>query len=195
MLDGNASFEVDHSTTGPFVVSTGPFTARVLGTAFLIRHTAGDSHIHVAVGEGKVRVTAPTLRRSGVTLTAGTVGDITDSTVYVRQLEENTQSTEWRRGQLVFHHASVAAVLRTLSQWYGYQFRCADSMLAQQDVTIGISTRSSSSAFATLKSVLSVNVTVVGDTVTLTPQTLQRSKGTPRVRSYDVWIPKREVGR
>jgi hypothetical protein len=42
---------------------------------------------------------------------------------------------------------------------------------------------------------LAVNLTVVGDTITLVPQPEPSTHRAPRIRTYDVWTPKSEVGR
>jgi ferric-dicitrate binding protein FerR (iron transport regulator) len=197
-LDGQAYFEVTHAAGAPFVVRTGSIATQVLGTSFLVRHYADDEQVHIAVVEGKVRV-GPHATNSGampkpLTLTAGYAGDITDSTVVVNTVDL-TPETDWLRGRLVFRHASVVQVLQTLSRWYGYQFRCSDSALTRERVTLALNAQSSAEALSTLEQILSVHLTIVGDTVTLTPHAGGASKGPQRRQGYDVWIPTREVGR
>lgn len=194
-VDGEAYFEVARSSSVPFVVRSGTFTTRVLGTAFMVRHVPGQAHIVVAVAEGKVRVTHETSDRREMTLTAGTIGEMQDTTSTIRTVDELAPGTELLHGKLVFHHTPVSTVLETLSRWYGYQFRCSDPTLARQYVTIGVSVRSSAAALASLESILDVTLNVTGDTVTLTPQNTRPVPGTPRVRAYDVWNSTREVGR
>jgi ferric-dicitrate binding protein FerR (iron transport regulator) len=197
-LDGQAYFEVTRSSGTPFLVRTGATTTQVLGTSFLVRHYANEDKVHVAVAAGKVSVVSTTPKRgrvvAPVTLTAGHVGDITDSTIIVRTDDDLTRETEWRRGRLVFRHAQVTEVLQTLSHWYGYQFHCGDSTLMTQNVTLSLDAHSSSAALSRLEQFLDVNLTFTGDTVTLTPRTT-RPAGAARKQVYDMWIPMREVGR
>jgi transmembrane sensor len=192
---GEAYFEVAHASGAPFVVRSGAATAQVLGTAFLVRHTAHDAHVHVAVAEGKVRVTTPGRVASGVTLTAGQSGDITDSTAQIMTADDQTPDIERAPGRIMFRHTPLARVLQTVSQWYGYQFRYADATLGARNVTISVSTRSSAEVLAAIEQVLLVNLTVVGDTVTLVPHPPRSHQNAPRIRTYDVWTPTREVGR
>jgi ferric-dicitrate binding protein FerR (iron transport regulator) len=194
-LDGEAYFDVAHASGAPFLVRSGAVTTRVLGTAFLMRHYAGDRAVRVAVADGKVYVMSAALHQDGVTLSAGSIGDATDSTIHVSTVDGIAPQTEWVRGRLVFYHTPVAIVLETLSRWYGYQFHCQDSTLAKQNVTIGVSVQSSASALSTLEQTLGVNIAVAGDTVTLTPHPTRELKGSSRMQSYDVWTPKREAGR
>jgi ferric-dicitrate binding protein FerR (iron transport regulator) len=193
--NGEAYFEVAHSSKVPFMVRSGAVTAQVLGTAFLIRHEVRDAHVRVAVADGKVRVTTPARAGTGVLLTAGEIGDITDSTEHVSRTDDLAPGTEWMPGYLMFRDTPLPVVLRTVSRWYGYQFRYADKALGEQSVTMTISIRSSAEALAAIERVLAVNLTVVGDTVTLVPQPPPVKGNAPRIRSYDVWSPTTEVGR
>jgi transmembrane sensor len=195
---GEAYFEVAHASEAPFTVRIGGATATVLGTAFLVRHATGDPHVRVAVTEGKVRVMPATRTGSGatgVTLTRGQVSDIVDSTIHVSTTNDLASGAECASGYIVFRDTPLATVLQTINQWYGYHFRYADSTLGAQIVTIAVSTRSSAEALAAIEQVLVVNLTVVGNTVTLVPQPPRASRSTPRTRTYDMWIPTKEVGR
>lgn len=195
---GEAYFEVAHALAFPFIVQSGGVTAQVLGTAFLVRQAAGDAHVRVAVADGKVRVTNAArvgTRAAGVTLTTGEVVDVTDSTTQVGTADDLTPGTEWAPGHIIFRDTPLATVLRTVSQWYGYHFRYADSTLPTRNVTMVVSTRSSAETLAEIEQVLLVNLAVVGDTVTLVPHPPSSRRNAPRTRTYDVWTPTREVGR
>jgi transmembrane sensor len=193
-VDGKAYFEIAHTAGAPFEVRSGVVTTRVLGTAFLVEHTSRSARVRVGVAEGKVRMSSAARTSADITVTAGNVGEIFDAVATVRPVVDSALNTEWLDGQLMFYNAPVAAVLQTLSRWYGYQFRYADSTLSRRNVSIAVSVQSSAAALSTLEQILNVSLTVTGDTVTLTP-TDRRVKGTPRVRPYDVWTPTSEVGR
>lgn len=192
---GEAYFEVVRATTIPFAVHSGTTTTQVLGTAFMIRYEPRDPYVRVAVTDGKVRVIASARSASGVAVAAGQVGEVTDSTVHVSTVDDLAPGTEWAPGRIMFRDTPVATVLQTVSRWYGYQFRYTDQSLPTRSVTMIVSTRSSVEALAEIERILAVNLTVVGDTVTLVPQPLRASRSTPRIRTYDVWSPTREVGR
>lgn len=194
-VDGQIYVDVARSEGSPFVVRTGAITTRVLGTSFGVKHIAGDERVLVSVAEGKVRVANDAAPERGVTLTAGSIGEWRDTTAVVSTVDQLAPGTELVRDKLVFRHAPLSSVLATLSRWYGYEFRCSEPELARQYVTVGVSTRSSSAALAALEEVLSVNLIVVGDTITITSQDTRPSKAPSRVRTYDVWTPTREVGR
>jgi transmembrane sensor len=192
---GAAHFTVVHASGAPFLVQSDIASARVLGTEFLVSRDPARAQVHVAVERGKVLVSLARMSDTGVTLTAGQVSDVTDSSNHVSAIGDVAPSAEWTPGHLWFRHTAVATILQTLSRWYGYQFRYSDSTLAQRNVTIGLSTQSGTTALSTIAQVLAVNVAVVGDTVTLTPQRVQPLPSMPRARTYDVWTPTKEVGR
>jgi ferric-dicitrate binding protein FerR (iron transport regulator) len=194
-LEGEAYVSVVHAAEVPFVVQSGGTSTQVLGTEFLIRHRPGDPSVRVAVAVGKVRMTIRARPSSGVTLIAGQIGEARDSTVHVGAVGDLAPGTEWTHDQLVFHDVPLSTILATVSRWYGYQFRYADSTLAQRTVTLGVSTQSPTEALAAIERVLHVNLAVSGNTVTLIPQPLRQIKETPRMRTYDVWTPTREFGR
>jgi ferric-dicitrate binding protein FerR (iron transport regulator) len=165
----------------------------VLGTTFEVRHYRGDSELRVAVASGKVLVSSEA-RHPQVLVTMGQVLSVTDSTQNVKSVDNVDTEIGWLGDQLVFKGVPMAKVLETLTRWYGYKFQYTDSAIARQIVTIGLSMQSSNEALATLEQILDVNLTVVGDTVKLTPV---RSRAAPnqRAKHYDVWLPTSEVGR
>jgi transmembrane sensor len=198
MLSGEAYFEVVHTSGAPFLVHSGLVTTQVLGTTFLVRHRTGEAGVHVAVAEGKVRVTpgpSGIAVRPAVTLTAGRVVNVSDSTVDVFPIEGFTPGTGWASGKLSFHDAPLRDVLTALSQWYGREFRVADPALTRERVTLVLTTKSLTAALANLEQLLSVGLTVTGDTITLTPRPAQPANGARRTRTYHVWTPIKEVGR
>jgi transmembrane sensor len=195
VLDGEAYIEVAHAEGAPFTVETGNATMRVLGTAFLIRTGHGESADRVAVVDGKVLLRSHAGTDPGMTVSAGYVGEVHDSLTHVIVVDDVASGVEWIHSKLVFRRASVAAVLGTLTRWYGYQFVCADPTLLDRRVTIGVSVQSSAVALMALEQVLGVNVSVVGNTITLKPQPVAPVNSAPRIRAYDVWTPTSEVGR
>jgi ferric-dicitrate binding protein FerR (iron transport regulator) len=199
-LDGEAYFDVTRSTGTPFVVRTGVVNVRVLGTTFLVRHY-NDPYgnegpgVRVAVTSGKVSVATEGRPEPGVIVSAGKVAVMTDSLTSVRTVDNVNAETEWVRGGVAFYHAPVPEVLATLTRWYGYAFKSADTTLAHQYVTLWLSTRSSAEALATLEQLLDVTLTVTGDTITMTPHERRRHRGPTPTKDYDIWMPPRDVGR
>jgi ferric-dicitrate binding protein FerR (iron transport regulator) len=169
-LNGEGYFDVSQSAKAPFLVRTGSILARVLGTAFWVRRYANDPRVRVAVFTGKVAVTAQTPQRPTITLAAGMVGEVTNTSAATLAAGDLTQYGSWLRDQLVFRDTPMPEVLATLERWYGYHFVLADSALAQGNLTAVLSTESTIDMFSSLELLLGVDLAVNGKIVTLKPR-------------------------
>jgi len=195
-LTGEAFFDVHDHRDAPFVVRAGDVVTRVLGTSFAVRSYPTDSRVRVAVNTGKVTVGALVKNRPTLTLTAGAVGDVSDSSAMVISVDSAERYTAWTSGELVFHEASTKEVLAALTRWYGYQFALGDSSLAGQHLTMVLDATSMANALETLKSLLDVDITFRGNLATLHPRAHHRlpAKGRRGARE-PLTIPPTEVGR
>jgi len=179
---------------------------RVLGTSFTARRYSNREPLQVAVATGKVVVMPTSMRSSGRTqgdavLLAGMVGDVTDSTVTVRVVDNIRAYTEWTNGRLAFHQAPVHEVLRVLGDWYGYDFRLADSALASIRVTAAFGSDRPQDALRALGDLLDVTMAVdsVHDGITIvTLRSISNSRPPERklqLRDRSSFTPLKEVGR
>lgn len=131
-LTGEAYFDVVTQQDVPFVVHTGDITTRVLGTQFDVTRYPTDRETRVVVVSGKVVTGAP--RQSSVTLVAGAMGRISDSSAVVTALEDASRLTSWTTGELVFRAAPVRDVVADLARTYNVTIRITDSTLADRRV-------------------------------------------------------------
>lgn len=161
VLDGEAYFDVAHVAGAPFIVRTGDVYTRVLGTAFNVRHYRPRDEVQVAVMSGKVATGWKNAAKT-VTLTAGTVGRVTDSTATIVTTPDPTSYTTWTSGRLAFRNAPVPELLQTLGRWYGFDFRLADSTLAQLHVTTTLDNRTPQTVLRALALLLDVQLTFDG---------------------------------
>jgi len=176
-LVGEAFFDVASRARQPFVVQTGAVVTRVLGTAFNVRRYVTDASTQVVVVSGRVTTggrIAPTV------LSAGSIARVTDSTTTVNTTPDPASAASWTRGMLVFNDTPVPVVLATLSRWYGYEFRLADSTLINQAISAEFQTDHVAGTMNTLKVVLGVTMTFNGNVVTLHPS---HERSTTRQRS------------
>jgi ferric-dicitrate binding protein FerR (iron transport regulator) len=182
----------------PFIVRSGDATVRVLGTTFLVNSRHDGRHSHVVVLAGRVSMGAASAAgtsRSAAIVSEGQVGDVADSTIRVNETNDLTAGIELRRGNFIFRNTPLLHVLQTLTRWYGYEFRCNDSTLIHQLVSVPVSQRSSADAVLTLEELLDVTASVAGDTITLVAQPSARKHAPARTRPYNMFVPTREVGR
>jgi len=196
-LRGEALFDVVGASQTPFLVRTGSVTTQVLGTTFDVRHYEGDRAVRVAVHSGRVRI-ATVASAAGharaATVAAGMMALATDSSVEATLDDNAAQFGAWANGQLVFRDALLSDVLATLTRWYGYRFRLADSTLAHDNLTMRVRVDSPNDAIATLTKLLGVTLTMRDSTIWLSRQ--QGALARPKARDLrDLVAPTAEVGR
>jgi ferric-dicitrate binding protein FerR (iron transport regulator) len=191
-LVGEVFFTVPHDPTRPFVVRTGKVTTRVLGTAFDIRHYAGDSATQVFVTEGKVATGTTRL----AVVTTGSLALVTDSSVITTNVSDAGTITGWRDGRLVFQNAPASEVFAVVSRWYGVTVRLLDPSLANKLLTAELNMRNSRSEFlAALETILEVRITTVGDTLLVAPQHVNPRRAIGRRDAGALFTPRTEMGR
>jgi transmembrane sensor len=174
-LSGEAYFAVPNRTKTPLIVTTGTVATHVIGTEFDVRHYPSDAAVRVAVTSGRVMTRGT---RSTITLAAGAIGEVTDSTA-TASAGDARAATEWRTGRLVFDDTPVAAVLTSIGRWYGYQFIIPDSALARRRIIADFHTNSPEKTLSAIKHLLDVTMTFDGSVVTVRARQL---RGTTRVR-------------
>jgi transmembrane sensor len=192
-LRGDALFDVSATGGVPFTVRTGAVTTRVLGTKFVVQHYGIRDTVQVVVLSGKVSTGG---QRTSVTLSAGMMARVVDSTAVVSRVSDLNAAVSWTQGQLVFVHTPVPTVLTTLSRWYGYRFIIGDSAIAKRRVTAAFKASAAQETLEDLKDLLDVTVSFQDSTVTLRSRrgTGKQQAPGPR-REYDVFHPHTEVGR
>lgn len=213
LLEGEAQFDVAHvgvthagvDASAPFIVSTNTGVVRVLGTVFSVRSLPHARQGQVVVTSGRVSVTGssravvlgavPGGASRAIALAAGDAAEMSDSLVRAIDVDSLEQFTAWSTGQLHFHRAPVEDVLATLTRWYGYQFRIADSTLVQHNLTAVLDASSLKNALNTLKLLLNVDLVFTDKTVTLQPRATRAVRHDQRNPRNDFSTPNNEVGR
>ena len=105
---GEAYFQVKHDDAHPFIVIAGGDRVTDLGTKFFMRRDSGE--LEVALLEGRVRFGEADARPQAQTtlLTPGDVATASSNAMFVTQQPVNSLANKlsWRRGVLVFDHAT-----------------------------------------------------------------------------------------
>lgn len=130
LVTGEAAFTVRHDPARPFTVKAGAHRLRDLGTVFNLVHEAESLSIEVA--EGSIlfdpRGAALTVGAGETLAVRGAEGPI------VRDRTAPDMVAGWRRGQLSYKHAPLAAVARGLSRSIGMDI-AVDSAIAERPFT------------------------------------------------------------
>jgi len=192
-LMGEAFFTVAPATHHPFIVRTGTVTTRVLGTTFDVQRYGNDPATLVTVISGRVTAGGHT---SPVIVSAGTLGRLTDSTATVTTLgDAAAQTVSWTRGNLVFTHAPVSAILATLGRWYGYEFRLTDTTVARWQVSAEFRADHLAETLNILKTILEVTMSVDGNVITLRSDPGAHTPAARRTQRELLENPEPEVGK
>ncbi|MDG4721420.1 MULTISPECIES: FecR family protein [Thalassospira] len=141
LISGRASFDVASAsdTVPPFVVRAGQSATRALGTKFDVEYMPDDDGdvLSITAIEHQIELT-PNVEHRQETLILSPGEQVTlgkhevDSTV--RQVNLAT-STSWQSGFLVFDHAKLSDVTRTLSRYAEGPIVVASADLANREVS------------------------------------------------------------
>jgi len=164
----------------------------VLGTQFDVRHYASDTVVRVAVVSGKVVSRGG--RSAPVTLTAGMIAQVTDSTVTSTTGSDVGTAVSWTQGRLVFTDVPVSQVLAAMERWYGYHFAVADSAVLRDRVKTTLDVGEFTKTLTALEVLLDATAQVHDSTVTLQPRHARRA--TPHGRNpNEILTSLTEVGK
>jgi len=166
-LEGQAYFVVSHTDTRPFIVRSGATQTRVLGTAFAVEWYHSDAAARVVVQSGRV---AASRHGRQIVLSAGMIGEITDSSATERFTTDPDRNVAWTNGWLEFQEVPAKGVLEALGRWYGYTFKLTDTTLDAQHFSLSVRTDRFQEALKTVETILGATATVNDGVVTLRPK-------------------------
>jgi transmembrane sensor len=150
VVAGDAFFAVAHDASRPFVVSTGDYTVRVVGTQFEIRRRPGS--VRVAVSEGRVAVKRvdtddAAFLVGGAAWTAGASG------VEIRSIDARDVGA-WRAGRLVYDNAALRDIVADANRYTHSRIVVADPQLETLRVTSSFRTSQVEGMIETLQAAL-----------------------------------------
>jgi transmembrane sensor len=150
VISGDAFFAVAHDATRPFVVATGDYTVRVLGTQFEIRRRPDT--VRVAVSEGRVAVKRVDMEdasvlMSGAAWTAGSGG------VEVRPVDAMDVGA-WRSGRLVYDNAALRDIVADANRYTRSHIVVVDPQLETLRLTTSFRTSQVDGMVETLQAAL-----------------------------------------
>ena len=138
LVRGEASFEVAHDTSRPFIVSAGNTAVRAVGTKFDVQRL--ENSVEVTVDEGKVAIGSPSLLEMKVDilptttpqLAAGQSALASGSGVTLKELpkREMARKLAWQNQMLVFDGDTLADVVAQFNRYNARQLIIADPTLA-----------------------------------------------------------------
>ena len=120
-LDGEAYFEVAKNSKMPFIVETGGYVTRVLGTSFNVRAYTRENEIKVSVAEGNVAVKSLKEDKSaeGVHLSAGEAAFVDKNHSRITKSSIQGQNVfSWKTETIEFRNTPLEKVTKEISEIY-----------------------------------------------------------------------------
>ncbi len=162
---GEAAFTVQPDKQKPFVVHTGGYDVRAVGTAFNVRQR--DGYLEVAVADGAVNVC--TASRNGVfdTITTLSAGqsvrlpmdrDANEGSLVERRTVAISDVAQWRTRVVAYEEISLGDVLADLNRYFSKDVQIVPAALLEKRVTIRLQIDDRERAVATLASLLQLRV-------------------------------------
>jgi len=132
---GEAYFQIVHNDAHPFVVFAGKHRITDLGTKFLVRRD--NDSLRVALFEGQARF--DTEDKRGTQEATLNPGDVVVATTKSLSISERSQrdlndTLGWRRGLLVFRHATLAGAAAEYNRYNLKKIVVADPEIAQLNI-------------------------------------------------------------
>ena len=132
---GEAYFQIVHDATHPFVVLAGNHRVTDLGTRFLVRRN--NDTLRVSLLEGRAQFdTEDSHGKQQATLNPGDVVVATTTSLSITQAPTQTLDDQlgWRRGVLVFRHATLAEAAAEFNRYNPQKIVVADSHIARLNI-------------------------------------------------------------
>lgn len=134
-LEGEALFEVAHNTHKPFSVITNNIEIKVLGTIFNVTAYPDDEFTNTVLTRGSVEIEYPgqsLLKHSTLKITPGTSAIYNPEKKTITQQQVETKYyTSWCEGILLYHHQSLADIVKKLSRYYNVKITTDNVELAK----------------------------------------------------------------
>ncbi len=120
-VKGEAYLEVAHDMEHPFVVNSGKFKVKVLGTRFNISNY-NDSEASVVLAQGSVELT--TTNKDKVLMKPSEKVDIKNGSFVAKTQVDVLDYTCWMNGIIKLNGENLRDIAKTLSQHYGVKIVC-----------------------------------------------------------------------
>jgi transmembrane sensor len=181
LVRGEASFEVTHDTSRPFIVSAGPTAVRAVGTKFDVNRLEGA--VEVSVDEGRVAIGSRSVLETKLDalpaliprLSAGQSAIAGGGGVELENLRQGdlARKLAWRNQMLVFDGDSLADVIVQFNRYNKRQLVITDPTLAALRIGGYFRPTNLDAFVSVLQSDFGIRADVDDNRVELTPSTVK----------------------
>lgn len=161
---GEAAFDVRHDEARPFAVTADATNIEDIGTEFNV--TRGPQAVVVAVREGKVAISP--VGRERIELAAGQAARVDQKTGATEVVAANAEDAfGWQSGRLIYHDASLAAIVEDLNRYSAKPIILADAHAASLHFTGALVIDDPMLMLRRLEAFLPIQSAQNGDTIVL----------------------------
>jgi len=134
LLRGEVYFQIRHDAARPFVVMAAQHRVTDLGTKFFVRNDENRVRVALIEGSAELKSDDSSIQRHSVVLTPGDVAIASATSLSVSRKPTRELSNElgWRRGVIVFNHASLAAAAAEFNRYNITKVVIADAKAGQR---------------------------------------------------------------
>ena len=161
--DGEAAFTVKPDKAKPFVVRTGAYEIRAVGTAFNVRHR--DGGIEVAVSQGRVEICRVGANGGIDVLVSLDSGELMKLPAIPDELSGQTpvqippaQIAEWRMRIVTYENATVQEVVDDFNRYFERKLVVPQPALLSRKITIRLQVEDRERAIETLAALLDADI-------------------------------------
>ena len=164
-LDGEGYFEIEKNSSRPFNIGLDKVNVKVLGTTFDIKAYNDDNFICVALHTGLVELSSKNFKTVNLNPGEQAVYDKTTHTCKITKPKNIADTNSWKEDKLVFNHASLKDVIKTLSRTYNVSFTIRDQEISKYTYTITLKGKDLKTSLKELEKIVPVHFIQTKDTI------------------------------
>ena len=134
LVKGEAFFQIQHDAAHPFVVTAAGYRVTDLGTKFLVRRDGKRLEVTLVEGSARVDPASPDAHGKSTVLSPGDMVLATDEGLKVTKKTAPVLANEmaWRRGLLIFNHATLAEAAAEFNRYNSQKLVIANPTVARR---------------------------------------------------------------
>lgn len=164
-LEGEAYFDVVHSTQVPFIVESDQMEVNVLGTQFDAKNYATQSHLETTLLAGKVKVRFSPDSEFILLEPNQTISfDKQKNTFSIHEVKAKDYII-WTNDKLTFTNELLSDILYKMEKWYNIRITCADGVPVDQRLSFTIRREPKEEIFKLLELIAPIKSNIEGHNV------------------------------
>jgi ferric-dicitrate binding protein FerR (iron transport regulator) len=169
-LEGEAYFEVAENSEKPFIVQSGEFAVKVLGTAFDVSNYPSAGTLQAVLVHGSVEVTGTPVK--------GKVA-LTPDQMFVYDRENNSAGVYrtnamlhigWINDRLVFDNDCLADIIVSMKSWYNVRIECPEAFARKTRLSFTIRRENPDEIMKAMSAIIPIRYSIQENEITIIPK-------------------------